>query len=165
MNARISIPQATKRKVLVESGHRCAIPACKQYPVEVHHIIPYEKCKEHKFENLIALCCTCHARYHRYRDIDLKSLQIYKANLGLLNSRYGEFERRVLQKFFEEPHQKSIRLPGCSEISVLYLIKDEFLIKSRAGPHINGSPSWEEYTLTEKGRQFIENWKRANPLD
>jgi hypothetical protein len=95
MKNRTSIPAQLEREVLIEAGHRCAIPTCKNYPVDIHHIVPYETCRKHVFDNLIALCSTCHARYHRYRDIDRKSLQIYKVNLGLLNSRYGEFVRRL----------------------------------------------------------------------
>jgi len=89
----------------------------------------------------------------------------YKANLGLLNSRYGEFERRVLQQFSENPQKNKIRLPGLSAILVLYLLKDSFLSKINEGPHINGSPSWEEYMLTTEGRQFVDNWREARSLE
>ena len=57
---RISVPILLERQVKIEAGHRCAIPTCKQYPVELAHIIPYSKCKEHKFDNLIALCPNHH---------------------------------------------------------------------------------------------------------
>jgi 5-methylcytosine-specific restriction endonuclease McrA len=62
---RPAIPQALKRKVLIEAGHRCAIPTCKQVPVELAHIVPWANCKEHTFENLIALCPTCHTRFDK----------------------------------------------------------------------------------------------------
>jgi hypothetical protein len=165
MNQRPSIPAQLKRAILVEAGHRCAIPTCQKYPVDIHHIVPYEKCQEHVFDNLIALCCICHERYHRYKDIDQKSLEIYKANLGLLSNRYGEIERRVLQYFCDQPKSTKIRLSGLSEILVLYLLKDGFLLKTSEGPHINGSPSWEEYMLTETGRRFVDNWKQAHSLE
>jgi len=44
------------RAVLVEAGHRCAIPTCRQHPVDVDHIDDWATVKEHRFENLIALC-------------------------------------------------------------------------------------------------------------
>ena len=34
------IPADIKRKVLVEAGHRCAIPTCRYIEVEIHHIAP-----------------------------------------------------------------------------------------------------------------------------
>ena len=55
MTDRPPIPAEMKRKVLVEAGHRCAIPTCRHIDVDVHHIIPWETCKKHEYENLIAL--------------------------------------------------------------------------------------------------------------
>lgn len=81
MNNRPSIPAELKRQVLVEAGHRCAIHTCKQTTTEIHHIIPYEKCKKHEFNNLIALCPNCHTRVHN-GEIDTKSLKIYKQYLS-----------------------------------------------------------------------------------
>lgn len=75
------IPVEIRRTVLVESGHRCAIPTCRQTPVEVHHIIPWEKCKSHEVGNLIGLCPNCHTRAHK-GEIDRKSLQRYKQLLA-----------------------------------------------------------------------------------
>lgn len=78
---RPSIPAELKRQVLVEAGHRCAIPTCKQTEIDIHHIVPWETCKEHAFDNLIALCPNCHRRVHN-GDIDRKSLVTYKRSLS-----------------------------------------------------------------------------------
>ncbi|MET7633422.1 HNH endonuclease signature motif containing protein [Streptomyces sp. NPDC001773] len=85
-----------RRAVLVEAGHRCAIPTCRQVPVDLAHINPWAKVKEHTFENLIALCPTCHARFDR-GDIDKRSMLQYKQNLEILNSRYTDAERQFLK--------------------------------------------------------------------
>lgn len=74
---RPTIPAEIKRKVLVEAGHRCAIPHCASSEIDVHHIIPWETCQDHSPDNLIALCPNCHRRAHR-GDIDRKSLMLYK---------------------------------------------------------------------------------------
>ena len=161
MGERSPIPITLARDVKIEAGHRCAIPTCRHPRVEIAHIIPWAEVQDHVFENLIALCPNCHDLYDRDKKIDRKSMLIYKANLGLLNSRYGEYERRILQRFCDWPNEKTIRLPGLCEIFILYLLKDGFLSKTREGPHINDSPSWEEYRLTDKGRLFTENWKQA----
>jgi HNH endonuclease len=42
---------------------------------------PYADVRDHTFENLIALCPTCHTRYDS-GDIDRLSMKGYKANLG-----------------------------------------------------------------------------------
>src|SRR5215470_7407008 len=95
---RRAIPADVKRAVLVEAGHRCAIPACRQIPPEIAHIVPWKNVQRHDFENLIALCPTCHTRFDAGQ-IDRLAMRQYKANLALLNSRYGEMERRVLEWF------------------------------------------------------------------
>ena len=64
MDSRPAIPTALKRQVLVEAGHRCAVPTCRQIPVDVHHIVPWADCHKHEFDNLIALFSTCHRRVH-----------------------------------------------------------------------------------------------------
>lgn len=74
------IPAEIKRAVLIEAGHRCAVPTCGSTTVEVHHITPWSECKSHNLANLIALCPTCHSRVHR-GEIDRKSVLIYKQKL------------------------------------------------------------------------------------
>ena len=93
---RPSIPTALRRAVLVEAGHRCAIPTCRAATTELAHIVPWASVHRHEAGNLIALCPTCHTRYDR-REIDRMSMRQYKANLVVLSSRYGELERRVMQ--------------------------------------------------------------------
>ena len=122
------IPLPLEREVLMEAGHRCAIPTCKQTPVEICHIIPYSQVLKHEFDNLIALCPNCHTRYDR-KQIDLTSMQQYKANLSVINGRYSDFEQRILRYFLEHPESKEIRLPlsGNMDIQVMNLVKDEYL--------------------------------------
>jgi len=75
------IPRPLRREVLVESGYRCAIPTCRQIPIEIHHIIPWATNQEHSFENLISLCRNCHGLYER-DEIDRTAMQRYKTNLS-----------------------------------------------------------------------------------
>jgi len=78
MPDRPAIPAEIRREVLVEAGHRCAIQTCKNLAnLDVHHIIPWKACKEHKADNLIALCPNCHRAAHD-GSIDRKSLFKYK---------------------------------------------------------------------------------------
>jgi tetratricopeptide (TPR) repeat protein len=55
------IPAEIERKVFVESGHRCAVCG-DSFPLERAHIIPWNKSKEHKLEDLICLCASCHEK-------------------------------------------------------------------------------------------------------
>jgi len=81
MPDRPAIPADLRRRVLLEAGHRCAIHTCRHVDVDVHHIVPWAREREHRFENLIALCPNCHRRADA-GDIDRQSLRLYKARLA-----------------------------------------------------------------------------------
>jgi len=98
-NQRPPIPSELKRRVLLEAGHRCAIPTCKFPDVDVHHIVPWSKCREHQFNNLIALCPNCHRRAHN-GEIDRQSLLIYKSRLIAI------FGKEMLKQSVEVPKTK-----------------------------------------------------------
>lgn len=171
MANRESIPIDLQRRLLVEAGHRCAIPTCRYNRVEFAHIVPYSQVKKHDFENLIVLCPNCHDLYDKDKKIDLKSMQAYKINLSLLNHRYGEFERRLLQYFLTYPDRRFIIISEGQELAIFSLIKDSFLVKTDINSGISTTIntittfSWWQYELTEKGRGFIKNWKEGIALN
>jgi hypothetical protein len=163
---RESVPADLKRRVLIEAGHRCSIPTCRQIPVEIAHIEPWAKVQTHEFHNLIALCPTCHTRFDN-GDIDRKSMLIYKQNLALLNSRYGDIERRILQLFAEKPTRDTIWLPAGLKILILYLLQDGLFRETgaTAGNGLGNVPSRREYAITENGRLFVSRWAQAQELE
>jgi hypothetical protein len=167
MANRPAIPAELQRKVLVEAGHRCAILRCRHETTEIAHIVPWSKVKKHTFDNLIALCPNCHTRYDK-GEIDRKAMMIYKANLTLVTSRYGDLERRVLEEFAKDPNVNTIKLPGVFDILMRYLIDDGLLVR---GPEITQGQQiafnmkvWQNYTLTPKGRDFVNKWVSAKEL-
>jgi hypothetical protein len=134
---------------MIEAGHRCAIPTCRTVgPLEIEHIDDWAKVREHRFENMIVLCANCHGRKGERRgQIDRKSLRRYKTNLTVLNSRYSDVERRVLEVFAMQRRQLaptfvavlkerlatdwvrglSIQLPGSLRMMMMYLIQDGYV--------------------------------------
>ncbi|MGW8876386.1 HNH endonuclease [Streptomyces mirabilis] len=183
---RPSIPTELKRTVLLEAGHRCAIPTCRQHPVEVAHIIPWAKVKEHKFDNLIALCPTCHVRYDR-NEIDRKSMLQYKANLEVLNHRYTDLERQLLKAFVRRWQKMreyvpsftladvatytgmgSVRIYADMWWAVTNLLDDgviELREEKRKELQIQEEiRNAKVVILTEKGIEFLTHWISAEPL-
>jgi hypothetical protein len=75
---RFPIPKFIQRKVLFEADHRCAV--CRDSRTEIHHIIPWETLPRHEYNDLIALCPTCHAKSDS-GEIDKTSLKAYKTKL------------------------------------------------------------------------------------
>lgn len=160
---RPAIPRSIARDVLLEAGHRCAIPTCRQPTLEIAHIAPWSRVKKHEFHNLIALCPTCHTRYDR-GEIDRKSMKQYKANLSILNSRYGELERRVLCYFAEVPEATEIWLAPGLRIMLMYLIEDGLLVQADDIKAL----SFKErdcYRITGEGREFVRKWVRAQKIE
>jgi hypothetical protein len=116
--------------VLVEAGHRCAIPTCRQVPVEIAHIESRKADGSNDtFDNLIALCPTCHTRYDK-GEIDRLSMRHYKTNLGILNSRYGEMERRLLDLFAAKPGASAFDATRDMDFDFMYLLQDGMLTKA-----------------------------------
>ena len=164
--SRPALPRKLEREVLMEAGHRCAIPVCRQTPVEIAHIVPWAEVKEHSFDNLIALCPTCHTRYDR-GEIDRASMRQYKANLSVLNGRYGDLERRVLKFFAETPGRDFIWLSTSLEFLLMYLI-DDGLLRKEEDPRLLHTYPYDygaAYHITTKGKEFVRKWLNAESLD
>lgn len=96
----------------------------------------------------------------------------YKANIGLLNSRYGDTERRVLDYFALHEEAAEVELPGGMHLLLMYLIQDE-LIEYGKTFHSRGTadglvdfdiPALQVYRLTDAGREFVTCWRTAKPL-
>jgi hypothetical protein len=167
--SRPAIPRQLERDVLVEAGHRCASPTCHQTTTEIAHIVPWEKVRKHTFDNLIALCANCHSRYDK-GEIDLKSMLQYKANLSIINNRYGDFEKRVLMFFADRPDENEItlNLSKNNDILIKYLLDDGLLefVRIHGGAHFDGGIDPDKiYRLTTKGRDFVNRWLSAKMLE
>ncbi len=166
-----NIPAEIKRQVLIEAGHCCAIPTCQFYATEFAHIEPFNTVKEHKVDNIIALCPNHHDMYDNKKLIDRKSIMIYKQKLQFLHKRYTKYELRVLAILAEKP---VVAVGG--EIQVLGLLKDNLIKNAKTFATLNlkmhnkqGNVVFEDEAiqtfaavLTDKGKQFINNWKSVD---
>lgn len=180
------IPTDLRRSVLVEAGHRCAIPTCRQTPVEIAHITPWAKVRNHTFDNLIALCPTCHTRYDN-KEIDRKSMLQYKANLEILNHRYTDLERQLLKAFVRKWQEIRNYLPsfcledvararGAGAVRIyadmwwaLTNLLDDGIIEFREDkrPELGLQEEVRNakvVILTDKGVEFLTHWIKAQPL-
>ncbi len=154
---RPAISAELKRRILVEAGHRCAISTCRYPTTEIAHIEPWEKVKEHGYENLIALCPNCHTRADKGK-IDRKSLYIYKRILQRLTDRFDRFELNILD---ELKKGNPIIMAGNMLLLVKNLIDESFVCFVRGGVIIEGIPSNVRVILTDKGKIFIDEWNKA----
>jgi hypothetical protein len=185
---RPEIPAELKRRLLVESGHRCALPTCRQVaPLEIEHIDDWSKVRRHDFENMIVLCANCHGRKgNGPGQIDRKSLRQYKANLAIINSRYSDVERRALEVLAQHraavaraaqsmPPQPasnfargvSIALPGSLRLMMMYLVQDGYVEIAPPGTRylvmLNGSTIEVDAPLAVNGPIPDTDYYRLTP--
>ncbi len=161
------IPADVKRAVLVEAGHRCAIPTCRATTTEVAHIVPWSETHDNSFENLIALCPTCHTRFDQKKEIDRQSVTMYKHNLGILNNRYGEFERRLFEVLAKSGERVFVVGAG-GDLLVANAVKDGFFEDKHVqgiGLDIVGNNGFRKsfpmsftYWVTDTGVEFIKRY-------
>ena len=145
---------------MVEAGHRCAIPTCRYIEVDVHHIIPWETCKEHTYENLIAICPNCHRRAGR-GEIDRKSMRLYKANLRFAHDKYSQFEMDTLFELYRLPIGRGIAFPVYLCLLIKRLLDSQLVAIHAVGAGIvtGGLKATPDLlVITEQGRRFIESF-------
>ncbi len=157
MPDRPPIPAELKRRLLVEAGHRCAIPTCRHPTTEIAHIEPFANNPVHEYANLIALCPNCHTRFDR-GEIDRKAMRIYKRRLLFLGDRYSKYELNVLDFLRTQP-----RVVVNGPLTVKGLLDDELLEMEAEFQNMQFSDGYKaiismSVRLTEKGRVFLAEW-------
>jgi hypothetical protein len=98
MAERINLSEKERDAALREAGYRCAVPTCNTtLAMDVHHIVWVKDGGGNELTNLLALCPTCHALYHR-KEITQESIEHWKARLVALNRSVdvqAELDKRV----------------------------------------------------------------------
>lgn len=158
MDDRPAIPAELRRRVLVEAGHRCAIPTCRHIEVDVHHIIPWAQCQTHEYHNLIALCPNCHRRAGR-GEIDRKSQRLYKANLRFTHDKFSQLEVDVLFEAYRASSNEHVPWPPMNNIMLKRLFDSGFISIEQVNSRVsmNGVQiSANELRITPKGRHFVD---------
>ncbi|MFF5972215.1 HNH endonuclease [Streptomyces sp. NPDC012769] len=165
---RSAIPAAMKRAVLEEAGYACAVPTCRATTTELAHIEPYAKVQEHTFDNLIALCPNCHTRFDQKKEIPKASILRYKDNLAVLNGRYSDLERRLLEEAVKLPPDAAFPIHRSITLLLRNLVADGVIGRvpgERFGQISFGGQQVELYfAFTPKGREFVRRWQEADPL-
>ncbi|WP_084501523.1 HNH endonuclease signature motif containing protein [Nocardia xishanensis] len=172
MTTRDSIPADLVRDLMIEAGYRCAVPTCRTVePLDIEHIEDYAVVRKHEFSNMIVLCTNCHRRKGTGpRKIDRKALRIIKQNLSVVNQRYNELERRILEHFVENADDRYVLLPE-TPVLFSYLIKDG-LIVGLSGSEVKEALHGETeggrgfhitrgYALTDDGKRLVAKLRES----
>lgn len=170
VDSRPAVPAALRRELYEEAGYRCAIPTCRgTSALEMAHIRPWSEVQEHAYENMIVLCAVDHTRFDR-GEIPRRSMEAFKDNLTLMNGRYSEFERRILETFAQGTEADlasgTLPIPGGTSYTVSYLLRDGLVIvEPNDQISIGGLPPYELVELTQKGIDAVRRLRSAQRID
>lgn len=166
---RPTVPQALKRELFEEAGYRCAIPTClSTAALQMAHIVPWAQVRTHDFGNMIVLCANDHFRFDEGQ-IPRQSIRTYKDNLGLVNNRYGDMEKRILRAFAvsgsELNTEDYLTVPGGLGFMFMFLEEDGLVdVADNWRVTIGDVPSHHYLSLTTKGIEFVNRLRAAQAL-
>jgi hypothetical protein len=141
--------------VLTEAGYRCAVPTCRTIlAIDLHHIVEVSEGGGHAVSNLLALCPTCHALYHR-GTIQRDSIYIWKSVLVSLSQAFDIATVDHLL-FLNKPEGANLRVSGDGVLQFSRLIAAGLATFSLALQ--NGALILYRVALTNKGKLLVEAW-------
>jgi 5-methylcytosine-specific restriction endonuclease McrA len=163
LDDRPPIPADIRRRVLVEAGHRCAIPTCRHIEVDIHHIVAWAQRQAHEYDNLIALCPNGHRRADR-GEIDRKALRLYKANLRFVHDKYSQVELDILFELNNLAANQGLQWPPFMLILLKRILESGLIhVEMPRNAAVMGGVTISPctLTLTQKGRELIEDLEIA----
>jgi hypothetical protein len=154
--ARRPVPAATVTHVLTEAGYRCAVPTCRGIlAIDIHHLVEVAEGGGNETANLLALCPTCHALFHR-GTIVRDSIYAWKCMLVSLSSAYDTSTLDDLL-FLSSAEVANLRVSGDGVLKFTRLIAGglaTFQLFMQNGPILLYTVS-----LTQRGQQLVNVWR------
>lgn len=147
----------TKIVVLTEAGYRCAVPTCRQILLlDLHHIWQVSDGGGDEPENLIALCPTCHAMYHR-GTIAADSIYAWKAMLIAIGR---AFDVQTIDKlmFLESIAKDKLIVTGDGLLRFDRLIAANLATFQQKANNNNQLVTYA-VNISEKGKKIVFAWK------
>ncbi len=157
--SRKKVPINVVQQVLTESGYRCAVPTCRNIlAIDLHHMVEVSEGGGDVFANLLALCPTCHALYHR-GTISKESIYAWK---GMLVSLNNAFDKSAIDDllFLSKLEPRELAISGDGVLKFSRLIAADlaaFKLLLQNGPIV-----LYEVGVTDKGEALINAWKAGD---
>jgi hypothetical protein len=159
MSERKKIRHSVSVAVLTEAGYRCAVPTCRTIlAIDLHHMVEVTAGGGNEPGNLLALCPTCHALFHR-GEIARESIYTWKSVLISLSQAF-DFAAMDQLLFLNRPEINNLVVSGDGVLQFSRLIASglaAFQLNMRNGP-------LAIYTirLTERGAALVNAWSSGN---
>lgn len=152
---RRKIPLDVVVKVLTESGYRCGVPTCRGIlAIDLHHMAEVKVGGSDTPGNLLPLCPTCHALYHR-GTIKQDSIYAWKTILVALSQAFDVMTVDNLL-FLRSQDAKALLISGDGVLHFARLVASGlagFKKTKQNGPLVIYSMH-----LTQKGTELVSAW-------
>lgn len=159
MTTRRAVPNNIVVQVLTEGGYRCAVPTCRTIlAIDIHHMVEVSEGGGNEPGNLLALCPTCHALFHR-GEIARDSIYAWKSMLVSLSHAFDTATIDDLL-FLATPQAADLRVSGDGVLKFSRLIGAglaTFSLFMANGPLLLYSVG-----LTQKGVHLINAWRSGD---
>lgn len=158
---RTALSQPVRLAVLTEAGYRCSVPTCRTIlAIDMHHMVPVSEGGGNTAANLLALCPTCHALFHR-GEISRDAIYAWKS---LLVSLSQAFDQRDIDNllFLDAPQPYQLQVSGDGVARFSRLIGAGLATYGLAvHDHDSGTLRYR-LSLTPRGAQLIHAWKSGD---
>jgi len=158
---RKKVPHAITVAVLTEAGYRCAVPTCRTIlAIDLHHMVEVSEGGPNELGNLLALCPTCHALFHR-GEIKRDSIHAWKSMLISLSHAF-DFVALDQLIFLTDGRVASLYVSGDGVLQFSRLIAAGL---ADFAP-LFAPPATFHYqiSLTQKGRLLVTAWQIGDRL-
>ena len=155
-----NLPVSLRTAVLTEAGYRCAVPTCRSIlALDMHHIWEVKAGGGDDLSNLIALCPTDHALYHR-GTISPDSIYAYKSMLVSLGAAF-DVPTIDLLLFLAKIPQDILIISGDGLLKFARLISAGL---AQARLVANNANQIVTYTVwvSDRGQQLVDAWATGN---
>ena len=155
---RTTVRDNIKVAVLTEAGYRCAVPTCRGIlALDLQHLIEVVDGGGNDPSNLIALCPTCHALFHR-GTIHRESISVWKRMLVALSQ---AFDTNAIDQllFLDRLRERQLGVSGDGVLQFSRLIAAglaEFRLLIQNGPIL-----LYEVLLTPRGTMLVQAWREG----
>jgi len=160
MTERKKLPTQVQQAVLIESGYRCAVPTCRGIlAIDLHHIVEVSEDGGDDVGNLLALCPTCHALYHR-KVISRDAIYAWKGVVVALNQAFDRDAIDLLLFLGTANTIAQLRVDGTGVLRFARLIAAGlvgFVLAIQNGPLL-----LYQVGFTPKGLAFVNAWKKGD---
>ena len=149
--------------MLTEAGYRCAVPTCRGIlALDIHHIVEVAEDGGNEPGNLLALCPTCHALFHR-GEIKRDSIYAWKAMLVSLSH---AFDTNTIDDllFLSMPEADDLRISADGVLKFTRLIASG-LATAHMALRNNSSNHYiclYRIALTSKGKLLVDAWRSGD---